>query len=190
MKRIITLILIFLSVPSIASEDLSLKIIYLFQNEVIRGRDSGEPVTKEFVSNCLKQKRNNHYIIECNDLLFTHYLSIFTNSENHKVLLITQDGASVENRWVFLLKENDFIDIKRSSFPDISNSTISRLLINKTKNDKYTKLFIDSVAHSSYRLIHNPSNIAIVSGVPDDSFGTKLGTLDWVGNKFVFSESK
>ena len=158
----------------------------LFEKNII-GRDSGKEVTKEFLSSCIKSQNTNRYKIECDDVLFVHFISFFETNDKTKIILITEDGASVENRWVFRIQENKYIDIKNKTWPNITDAELSKLLIQQTGNKKYTPAFVSSVAHSSYRVLHTERNILKVhSGIPDDTYGTELGVIKWDGNQFIF----
>ena len=160
--------------------------VLLEKNIIVR--DSGQEVTKDFLYGCIKQQNPARYKLECDDVLFTHYISSFQRSDdNSMIILITQDGASVENRWVFAIRVSEYIDIKNQVWPNITDAMISNLLIQQTGNKKYTSNYVRSVAHSSYRVLHTRSNVLIVrSGIPDESYGTELGVIEWDGRKFNF----
>ena len=188
MKFINTILFVLFSGLARAENAIPDTILDILIKENIIGRDSGNIVTKEFLSGCTKSQNVTRYKIECNDVLFTHYISIFGQNNNKStVVLITEDGASVENRWVFQIQGNEYTDIKYNVWPVISKITISKLLIQKTGNTKYTPKYVRSVAHSSYRVQHASNNILhLLSGIPDDTYGTKLGVIEWDGRKFNF----
>lgn len=156
-------------------------------------RDSGAPLSRDFLIKCIHAKGDHQFEIECDDILFKHYITFFKDSQNRNVILITEDGASVENRWVFVVGKNSFTDFTNKLWPEINLQTLSTILIKKTGDKKYTEEFIDSVAHSSYRIKHptkqNP-NIEVSSGIPDSSWGLKLGEIHWNGNKFKFKANE
>lgn len=154
----------------------------------IIGRDSGGEVSSEFLYSCLSSREANLYVLECEDVLFPHYISYFSKDGNEKrIVLIIQEGASVENRWVYDVSGPRPNDIKEKVWPIISPEEISELMIRNTKNEKYTPRYIRSVAHSNYRTSYTGKNIlTISSGVPDESYGTKIGLIKWNGRKFIF----
>ncbi len=159
----------------------------LFEKNII-GRDSGKEVTKEFLSSCIKSQNLNRYKLECDDVLFVHFISFFETDDKIRIILITEDGASVENRWVFRVQGNKYVDVKITTWPEITDSEISKLLIQQTNNKKYSPSFVSSVAHSSYRVQHAVSNLLkVLSGIPDETYGTELGVIKWNGNKFIFT---
>ncbi|MDH5612122.1 MAG: hypothetical protein OEY66_06660 [Gammaproteobacteria bacterium] len=163
----------------------------LIKNNIIF-RDSGENATKEFLSSCIQSQSPTRHILECDDVLFAHYISYFEYVDDKStIILITEDGASVENRWVFQVRGGKYIDIKDKVWPNITGTVIGQLLIQETGNAKYTSSYVSSVAHSSYRVLHTMSNILKVqSGIPDESFGIELGVIEWDGNKFNFVPKK
>ena len=186
MKTItLTILLLTLSAIANASSLDNNAIIKLLQEQKIIHRDSGKVITKQFLENCLKNKTKFHYKIDCSDVLFKHYISIFESNDKSQIILITQDGASVENRWLFLYKKDKYKDVKNKLWPNITSQKISNLLIQTTGNAKYTKKYINSVAHSMYRTSYlNQTSISILSGIPDDSFGKKIGSIIWNGKSF------
>jgi len=159
----------------------------LLENNIIR-RDSGQEITREYLAGCLKTSSQSRYIIECDDVNFKYYISCFIRSENNlPIVLITEDGASVENRWVYEVRGNEYIDIKNKIWPNITGKMVSDLLIQQTGDDEYTERYVLSVAHSSYRVSHSSTDVLIVySGIPDKSWKTKLGELKWDGHEFKF----
>ena len=155
-------------------------------------RDSGAPLSREFVTDCMNEKSDQQFVIACDDIVFKHYITFFKDKKNRKVILITEDGASVENRWVYLVDNNTLTDITKKLWPEINSQTISALLTKKTGDQKYTEDYINSVVHSSYRIKHpnnQNSNIEVISGIPDSSRGLKLGEIHWDGNKFLFQNN-
>ena len=159
----------------------------IHKNNII-GRDSGEAVTKSFLSACLKPQSERFIKIECSDVLFTYNISTFTDSTNSQIILITEDGASVENRYVISDKGEN---ITAKVWPSIPLNELSELLIKHTGQNRYAAKYIRQVAHSSYRIIHlGAGKLNLVSGIPDDWFGTKLGEIKWNGNKFIFKKVK
>ena len=159
----------------------------LLKNNII-SRDSGKKVTKEFLSSCLRSQSKFLYTIACDDVLFKHHISFYTrNQDGLPVTLIIEDGASVENRWVFMLQAGEYKDIEHNTWPNISEKTIAELLVEKTGNAKYTEEYVSSVAHSSYRVTHAATEVLdVYSGIPDDSWKTKLGQILWNGKEFEF----
>jgi hypothetical protein len=190
MKRLLLLIFgIFVATNSFAQSSNQEIIIKLILDNNILVRDSGAPLSRDFMIQCMHAKGDQQFEIECDDILFKHYITFFKDSKNRKVILITEDGASVENRWVYVMVKNTLADRTTMLWPAINLQTLSNLLIKKTGDKKYTEEFIDRVAHSSYRIKHptkqNP-NIEVFSGIPDSSWGLKLGEIHWDGNKFQF----
>ena len=163
----------------------------LILDQSILRRDSGRPVTVEFIESCLMRDGVSYLVFECEDVLFSHYVSIYKDLDESAVVLITRDGASVENRWVFSVKGGEFIDVKSEFWPEITNETISRALIKATGNSKYTGEYISKSAHSSYRLKHPQSSgghIEVLSGIPDTTFKTRIGEIRWSEGRFHFHE--
>lgn len=166
-------------------------ILEILLKENLVGRDSGNLVTKEFLLECSKSQNTSRYKLECADLLFTHSISIFKQNDNKSsVVLIIEDGISVENRWVFQVQGSKYTDVKNSVWPVITDQVISKLLLQQTGNTKYTANYVTGVAHSSYRVQHSSTNdLQLLSGIPDESYGTKLGIIEWDGDKFNFKPS-
>ena len=189
--KIITLaiLLLLLSFIGNASSLNKSAIIKIVQEQNIIYRDSGKPVTKQFLENCLKNKTQFHFQIDCTDILFKHDISIFKRNDESQIILITENGASVENRWLFLLEKDKYKNIKNELWPNITSEIISKLLIQTTGDTKYTKQYINGVAHSMYRTSYlNQTSISILSGIPNDSFGKKIGSIIWTGKSFNILE--
>ena len=75
-------------------------------------------------------------------------------------------------------------------WPVITDEAISKLLLQQTGNTKYTANYVTDVAYSSYRVQHSSTNyLQLFSGIPDESYGTKLGIIEWAGDKFNFKPS-
>ena len=167
-------------------------IINIILNNNIIVRDSGEQLSREFLIQCVHAKGNNQFVIDCNDIVFKHYITFFKDYKNRKVILITEDGASVENRWVFVEDNNKLFHISETLWPEINLTTLSKLLINKTGDKKYTEEYISRFCQSPYRIKH-PSkrkpNVDVLSGIPDSSEGLKLGEIHWNGKTFNFIEN-
>lgn len=193
MKHLLSLIFcLFFSAASFAqSSDQEIIINFILDNNFLF-RDSGAPLSRKFVTECLRKKSDQQFVIECDDIVFKHYITFFRDIKNRKVILITEDGASVENRWVYLADDDTLTDITKKLWPEIKSKTISAALIKKTGDHKYTEDYINSVAHSSYRIKHPDSrdaNIEVFSGIPDSSWGLKLGEIHWDGNRFIFQNN-
>ena len=193
MKRLLFLIFgIFFTANSFAqSSNQEIIIKFILDNNFLF-RDSGAPLSRDFLIKCMDAKGDQQFVIECDDILFKHYITFFKDSKNRKVILITKDGASVENRWVYVVEKNTLTDLTKKLWPEIKFQTLSTILIQKTGEKKYTEDFINSVAHSSYRIKHpnsQNSNIEVFSGIPDSSWGLKLGEIHWNGNKFLFQSN-
>jgi hypothetical protein len=190
MKRLLFLILSFFFTTSSFAQSSNQELIikFILDNNFLF-RDSGSPLSRDFVINCIDTIDDRQFIIECDDILFKHYITFFKDNKNRKVILITKDGASVENRWVYVAEEKTLKDTTKELWPVIKPQTLSAILIKKTGDQKYTEEYIKSVAHSSYRIKHpnnQSSNIEVVSGIPDPSWNLKLGEIHWDGNKFIF----
>ena len=182
-------LVIFLSTPNLgyAAESRSEIAIDLLYSTKIIGRDSGEEVTRDFISSCIKTASSSHLILQCDDVLFTHYISFFERNDISEIVLITQDGASVENRWVFAEHDGKYKDITGYAWPEISRATVADLLRKVTGSEKYSAEYVVSVAHSSYRVQYAPAGlIKVTSGIPDKSWGVKIGEIRWTGEKFQF----
>jgi hypothetical protein len=194
MKRLIFLIFFFFFPTTLFAQPSNQELIikFILDNNFLF-RDSGTPLSRDFVVNCINKIDDLHFEIECEDILFTHYITFFKDIKNRKVILITEDGASVENRWVYQVDNNSLNDITTKLWPEIKSQTLSAVLIKKTGDQKYTEEYINSVAHSSYRIKHpnnRNSNIEVLSGIPDSSWGLKLGEIHWDGNKFFFGANE
>lgn len=193
MKHLLFLIFCFFFTANSFAQSSNQEIIINFiLDSNFLSRDSGAPLSREFVTGCMNEKSDQQFVIECDDIIFKHYISFFKDIKNRKVILITRDGASVENRWVYLVDNNTLTDVTKKLWPEIKPQTISALLIKKTGDQKYTEDYINSVAHSSYRIKHpnnQDSNIEVFSGIPDSSSGLKLGEIHWDGNKFIFQNN-
>lgn len=193
MKRLLFLIFsIFFATNSFAQSSNQEIIIKLILDNNFLFRDSGAPLSKDFLIKCMHPNGAQQFVIECDDILFKHYITFFKDSKNRKVILITEDGASVENRWVYVVLRNTLTDLTKALWPEIKLQTLSKVLIQKTGDKKYTEEFINSVAHSSYRIKHpnrQNSNIEVYSGIPDSSWGLKLGEIHWNGKEFLFQNN-
>ena len=147
-------------------------------------RDSGEPVTRAFLDECRKDVGANHVVLECKDLVSPWHISPVSNTGERYLFLITEEGDSVENRWVLEYQGGRFRDVTSTAWRDISIATISERMIEATGDVKYTETYLEQVAHSPYRVEH-PSTatapIIVHTGVPDRTFGTKIGELEWNG---------
>jgi len=192
MKRLI-LLLVCCLLPTVAfAEPLTKEALFklILDQEILR-RDSGRPMTLEFMESCLRRDGVSYLVFECEDVNFSHYVSIYGSPDESPVVLITRDGASVENRWAFLMKGDVFMDAKSELWPIITYRTISEALIKATGNSKYTAEYIRRSAHSSYRVKHPESNggiIEVLSGIPDTTFKTRIGEIRWSEGRFHFHE--
>lgn len=188
MKSIIFILTLFFPVLSYAVETRSHNVIDVFLQNNIINRDSGSDVTREFLEHCLRRGMQSDYILECDDVLFPYYISFFEHDDkNSYIIFITQHGASLENRWVFEIQDAQYIDITEKAWPILTEKMISDLMILKTGNEQYSERYLFSSAHSIYRLLHTHSNTLIVySGIPDESYGTELGYIEWNGHEFNF----
>jgi hypothetical protein len=193
MKHLLFLIFCFFFTANSFAQSSNQEIIikFILDNNFLF-RDSGAPLSRDFVINCIDTIDDRQFIIECDDILFKHYITFFKDNKNRQVILITEDGASVENRWVYVAEEKTLTDTTKELWPVIKPQTLSAILIKKTGDQKYTEEHINSVAHSSNRIKHpnnQNSNIEVVSGIPDSSWGLKLGEIHWDGNKFLFQSN-
>ncbi|MCE8023288.1 hypothetical protein [Billgrantia aerodenitrificans] len=154
----------------------------------IVNRDSGEEVTRRFLSECLSKEGPARYRLECDDVLFVYHISYFDNiSGQSEVALITEDGVSVENRWVFEVGDGVYVDVTEKIWPTITENMIGKLLVQETGDSSYTAEYIRGVAHSSYRISYGADTAIMVgSGIPDVSYGVELGRIVWDGREFVF----
>lgn len=192
MKRLI-LLLVCCLLPAFAFAQLVTKeaLFKLILDQGILRRDSGRPMTLDFIESCLRRDGISYLVFECEDVLFSHHVSIYESPDGSPVVLITRDGASVENRWIFSMKGDTFTDVSSELWPEITNSTISRALIKATGNSKYTAESIHRSAHSSYRLKHPESSegyIDVLSGIPGATFKKKIGEIRWSEGSFHFHE--
>ena len=184
MKIVVLMLMLLISMDICAKPDRLKQIVKVTYNANVIKRDSGAPVTQEFLLNCVKQESLMVFKLECDDVVFPHFISVYKDSNSSMVLLITEFGASVENRFVYSAKSEN---LTKALWPAISNSTLSPLLIKQTGNEKYTVEYIRAIAHSSYRVIHLKSGkLDVISGLPDASYGIKLGEIQWINDRFVF----
>ena len=183
--------LLVLSLPCNAS-DFPEDVLKLLIESRIFGRDSGQEVTKEFLNSCLEPKDSSHYLVQCDDILFTHHVSFFESKENkERVVLVIADGDSVENRWVYERREGKYALVTADLWPIITDKMVSDLLILHTGEKKYTERYVASVAHSSYRTIQVATNrFDVGSGIPDNNYKLELGTIEWNGAAFLFRPRK
>jgi len=190
MKRLI-LLLVCCLLPVFAFAQLVTKevLFKLILDQGVLRRDSGRPMTLDFIESCLGRDGVSYLVFECEDVNFSHYVSIYGGMDGSPVVLITRDGASVENRWVFSIRGGEFIDVKSELWPVITYSTVSRALIKATGDRKYTEEYISRSAHSSYRIEHPESDkghIEVLSGIPDSTFRTRIGEIRWREGRFHF----
>lgn len=147
-------------------------------------RDSGQKMTREFLQSCRQDESPIQVQLRCEDLVSTWHVSRLSSTGKRQLFAISVDGASLEERWVLERIEDIFRDVTGEVWPKLSLHTISERTIEATGDAKYTAAFLAMVAHSPYRIEHPSSEnhpIIVRSGVPDDTFGTKIGELRWNG---------
>ena len=152
-------------------------------------RDSGQPVTQKFLEDCSTATGPTHLKLDCPDLTSVFEVTQLGSEGHPTALLVTQDGASVENRWLFVRQSNGFVDVTATAWPQIPVEIISERMIATTRDPIYTVKYLRQSAHSLYRVRHPPRStdpFAVVSGVPDASYGTKIGELYWDGSVLRF----
>lgn len=141
-------------------------------------------MTAEFLDSCRKDVGPHYAKLECRDLVPIWHISELPNTGDRHVFAVTAERPSTEGRWVLEFRNGEFRDITDSAWPVISREAISERMISATGVQKYTAVYLLTVAHSSYRVRH-PSTpagaITVLSGVPDDTFGTPIGGLRWKG---------
>ncbi len=145
-------------------------------------RDSGQPVTLEFLESCRKNIAPHYTQLKCDDLVPTWHISRVANTKDRDVFAITAEGASSEGRWVLEYENNSFREITRNAWPEISRDWISIRMISATGDYKYSADYLLRVAHSSYRVQHPSESdgpITVHTGVPDETYGTWIGELRW-----------
>ncbi len=190
MKRLAILLMCCLLPTLSLADPIRKEILFkLILDQNILTRDSGAPPTLRFIEDCLRRDGITYFVFECEDVVFSHYVSVYEGQDGSPVVLISRDGASVENRWVFSMREGGFTDVKTELWPDITNSMVSESLIKATGNPECTEEYVLRSAHSSYRIRHpepNQSHIDVLSGIPDSSFKTKIGEIHWREGRFSF----
>ncbi len=189
-KTVFFALMLFGTITS-GAQTLPVDVIDLIVHKEIIARDSGQQVSRGFLQSCIKQVDIARYIIECDDVLFVHHISLFERSDiKSTIVLITEDGASVENRWIFENKKGKYVDVKEDLWPEITDQMVSDQLVRVTGDKRYTAEYVNRVAHSPYRTQHSSANTLIIrSGIPDKSNGVKLGEVEWTGTRFIFKSS-
>ena len=148
------------------------------------GRDSGSPLSKAFLDDCWEDVTEVYGRLDCDDLIPVVHISRVAGARPRVLFAVTSEGASVENRWIFEQSEDGLRDVTAAVWPALSRSEISKRMIEATGDPKYTADFLLRVVHSPYRVRHLTSKgaaIAVHTGVPDETFGTKIGELRWDG---------
>jgi hypothetical protein len=155
----------------------------------IMTRDSGEALTESFIRKCVNEHTSVYVKFACNDIVFDY--NAFLVSANDNIIIITEDGASVENR--LLVKVNgDSVEVLDVDFEKLITQEKMAELINKKFNvKKYTGEFIRNVAHSHFRLIipkESGQNIVVTSGelgYGNDHGYKPVAELVWENGQFV-----
>ncbi len=143
--------------------------------------DSGGSLNKDFIERCVMEKTETYYRIGCDGLTFDYFAAIIG-----EILYIIQDGASVENRIVFQIK-NETIERITDPLPNIFTIKKMAELINiKFGISEYTEETIKAIAHSHYRTIlpkNSEEKMIITSGElgRNDRSYQPLATIEWDG---------
>jgi hypothetical protein len=168
----------------------ALKPLYkILSEQVIKTRDSGAPITADFLNACVPASTPTYILIDCNDLTFPHLASAFPGKNGETFLLITEDGASVENRWVFKVQGEKYVDVTQTAWPELSYKQLAELYAKAGfKNPNYTEAGLKALAHSSYRITH-PQNgettVELMEAYPEQGDAKSFGKLHWNGQSFT-----
>jgi hypothetical protein len=133
--------------------------------------DDGTPLTRERLEKCLKVKdvTNGYLKIECDAFVNTYESVIFKRKDGRRLLVVIQDGVSVENRGYLEFDEEakDWVNVQSRVLPEFKNDFLKRAYerVFKNRGDISTLLF--QSAHSSYRtsLPRKGTTITIQSGL-------------------------
>jgi hypothetical protein len=161
----------------------------ILSEKVIQTRDSGEPVTPEYLKTCVTASTPTYVMLECHDLSFPHFASAFAGKKGEIFLLITEDGASVENRWVFKVVGDQYEDVTKAAWPVLDNKKLATLYTKAGfKNPNYTAEGLHALAHSSYRILH-PKNgeneVQMMEAYPEGPEEAKpVAKFIWNGETF------
>lgn len=161
-------------------------IVSLLDKSSIIRRDSGEQVDEKFVRSCLKKSLNRYILFQCKDLLFDLEIKILGDKRNY--ILIVQNGASVENRYLFKKElSGDFSAPDNNLESIVSYELISKLIKDKLKLDFSVKaLKMSAQSYFRLELVPDSEEIYLLSGdlYPEDSH-QRLTQIKFINGKFV-----
>jgi hypothetical protein len=151
-------------------------------------RDSGKEVTAGFLKSCIKEKSDLYIEFLCDDLLWSYFARAFVSEDNIFIYLV-EEGASVENRKLFLAKDGK-IKTLEEPIGKILNQDIVPVLLNKRfKTNTYSVSALHKSAHSTYRtrLPKIGNKISIISGLMvDESHSFKeIAVIEFIKGEFV-----
>lgn len=165
-------------------KDFSSLVFHLIQKYKIFDRDSGKNVDVSFLQSCLKESSPTYAHFECDDLTFPHFASQFGGAKE-KMVLIIEDGASVENRYLYKVSGTAVTPLNFEEHLALTPSQIAHQTQKAFNESKYDEAYFQSSAHSSFRM-QLPRNgetfIQLMSGVYDKA-SIPMGKLKWRGTK-------
>jgi hypothetical protein len=156
-------------------------------------RDSGEPITTQFIAESLKVRDvpNGYALIESPDLIETYEAALFKNPSGYH-LVVVSSGASVSHTAVFrcdadglkadntALRLSDAEAVQLYTDAGLLKANAKKGLTEKTLQDWGGSIVVLSLPRKG-RVITIKANVDEPAGV----YGKKLGTIDYVDGRFV-----
>lgn len=166
-------------------------ILNLLAESSIITRDSGEEVNKKFVRSCLKKSFDRYVLFQCNDLLFDIEVKILGDNRNH--ILVVQNGASVENRYLFKKDLDGEFSVPDNNLKKIVSYEVVSKLIKEELNLDYSieKLRMSAQSYFRLELVSDSRDIYLLSGdlYPEESH-QRLAKLKFINNKFRLDKNE
>ncbi|GMT96823.1 hypothetical protein KH5H1_09420 [Corallococcus caeni] len=158
-------------------------------------RDSGEPITPQFIAESLKVRDvpNGYALVESPDLIETYEAALFKNPNGYH-LVVVSSGASVSRTAVFkcdadgLKADNTALQLSDADAIQLyADAGLLKANAKKGLSEKTLKDWAGSIVTLGLprkgRVITIKANVDEPAGV----YGKKLGTVDYVDGRFVVS---
>ncbi len=158
-------------------------------SKIIGFSDSGKPITKKYLEECINEKTSTYLKLSCNDLTFDHYLVSFKAKNGGHIYFMIEDGASVENRYLWKTLKDDNNEMLKQYWPKMDDAKIAALINKKTGKKSITAEAISASAQSSYRTRLPKDGTNFISVYPGDFNGVgdigEIAKIEWDGKAFV-----
>lgn len=159
---------------------------------IIKTLDSGLNATSEVLKTCVADSTPTYLFLDCDT--FPHIVSSYKDNTGNTYLLITEDGASVENRWVFKIVGEQIENVTTKVWPLFDHKVLANLYKNAGfTNPHYTEDGLRALAHSSYRLLHprnGESEIQMMEAYPEVDEAKAFAKIRWNGERFELKSEK